>query len=198
MTLRRGIVLVLLGGALSALGCALVWFSAPVDSVVVREVAVTGSQVAPGAMPLLLVVAAGLVARAMTRGVVRRVIGWLGVLAWVGLVATLVAAALDPVGPLLAEAAEATGVGQLAGSPARGPWPWLAVAGAAIGCVGGVAVALARGESTRGSRYERAGTRAETGVASAGSGAPGRPDQVEDWDALTRGDDPSEGENQVG
>lgn len=149
MTLRRGIVLVLLGGALSALGCALVWFSAPVDSVVVREVAVTGSQVAPGAMPLLLVVAAGLVARAMTRGVVRRVIGWLGVLAWVGLVATLVAAALDPVGPLLAEAAEATGVGQLAGSPARGPWPWLAVAGAAIGCVGGVAVALARGESTR-------------------------------------------------
>lgn len=152
MTLRRGIVLVLLGGALSALGCALVWFSAPVDSVVVREVAVTGSQVAPGAMPLLLVVAAGLVARAMTRGVVRRVIGWLGVLAWVGLVATLVAAALDPVGPLLAEAAEATGVGQ-ARAPrlaARGPgspwpvppsgasvvWPWRSHEGSRPGAAG--------------------------------------------------------------
>lgn len=192
MTARRGLLLAVAGGVLVAVGCSLVWFSAPVDSVVTGAVRVTGSRAAPGAVPLLLVVAASLVVRAMARGTIRRVLGWLGVLAWLALVATLATSAIDAEAPLRAAAAEMTGVGQLTGALTRGPGPWLALAGAILGTAGGVAVALVRSEPDAGRRYERTTTPSST----PGTRVPETaPDRVGDWDALSRGDDPSEGES---
>ncbi|MBN8882075.1 MAG: Trp biosynthesis-associated membrane protein [Salana multivorans] len=188
MTARRGLLLVVAGGVVVAVGCALTWFSAPVDSVVTDVVSVTGATAAPGAVPLLLVVAAALVLRAMTRGAVRSVIGWLGVLVWVGLLALVATAANDAVAQLQAAAADATGVPELAGDVTRTAAPWLTLAGAAVATVGSVLLALAPAAAgaPRASRYERTG-------ATGGTGAAPAEEPVDSWDALTRGDDPSIG-----
>uniref|UniRef100_UPI0028AB3BD8 Trp biosynthesis-associated membrane protein n=1 Tax=Miniimonas arenae TaxID=676201 RepID=UPI0028AB3BD8 len=94
MSTRRLGVLLLVAGALGTLAtAAATWWTAPVDAVGSSAVSADGLTAVPLAGPLLLVVAAGVVARLLARGVLARIVDWLVVLAAAGLVQQLVAGA---------------------------------------------------------------------------------------------------------
>lgn len=229
MSTRRLGVLLLVAGALGTLAtAAATWWTAPVDAVGSSTVSADGLTAVPLAGPLLLVVAAGVVARLLARGVLARIVDWLVVLAAAGLVQQLVAGAGRAESALATAAAEATGVPVLAGEPSATPWPGVAVGCSVLLLAGAVLLALAPARPVRGDRFERVGAAAPSlavaevpdgvvpdgeapdgeGVASRGAtGATGRataagtPEAsdraratraaVDDWDALTRGEDPS-------
>ena len=132
----------------------------------------TGADVQPWLIGLAVVALAGTGALLATRGLARRVLGGLLVLAGAGIV----------VGAVLARTGVDAGAAGLAGSV----WPVGCVLGGAAVAVGGV-LAARHGHrwAAMSSRYERrpaAPARERTGTA---------PDSREFWDALDRGDDPT-------
>lgn len=220
MRLSRGraMAAVALTAALTFALAALPWFRAPVDSVQGRvEVVLPGTGASPILGALILVVAAGLVAYLLARGVLARIVAGVLALAGVGVVAACLGALLDPGAPLARLAAETSGVPELAGEITRTPWGVVATAVAVLLALSGVALALAPPAVAGRSRYERPGTTTPSTGTGTGSGAvPGstapadaapatpverssgatdtaaaRAAQVDDWDALTRGEDPT-------
>ena len=100
-------------------------------------------------------------------------------------VATTLGATADPVAAVTPVVAAETGVGTLAGPVATSVWPWLAVGAGALDAVAGVwFVRASRAWSGPSQRHEAA-------PASTATPAVTEPDERSDWDALSRGDDPS-------
>ncbi len=179
-------VLVALGGA--ALGAAVpTWVSTTVSTALEPEVAVevAGTTAAPavGAAGLVVVVA-GLVL-----AIAGRVARWLAlaVAALAGVLVTGSAAVVlaDPVPAATAGAADAAGVTELTSTAALAPWPWLAaVLGVLVLAAAALAAAGAREWGATSGRHERTGTTPD-------ARPPSEPDAQDDWDALSRGTDPS-------
>lgn len=210
--LGRGAAFVVVAG----LGAALLgvasapWLDVPVATAIAREtVSVRGTTAVP-AVPAsaLLLLAAGLalaLAGRLTRALALVAVAGAGLAAAVGAVMLLA----DPTPAALAAAAEATGVRALDGEPRTTAWP---VLGAALG-VGAVVAPGVLAWAARawpeggGRRYEpaAAGTAERTaGERSAGQPLAGQPagepaaqatDErvraMDDWDALSRGEDPT-------
>ncbi|GAB4068064.1 Trp biosynthesis-associated membrane protein [Angustibacter speluncae] len=165
------------------------WVSAQADlltggAVAGRQVVMaSGSAVAPaaGALGLVVLAAAGLLL--LARPVVRVVAGALVVLA--GLAAAVVAAGvlLDPTAAVLPSVAEASGLtpGSVTADDVASVrltgWPVVAVVAAVLAALVGVVVLAAGRRWGTARRFER-------------DPAPTRGD---DWDALSRGDDPTAG-----
>jgi uncharacterized membrane protein (TIGR02234 family) len=149
---------------------------------------VAGSQVAPAVLAaavaiLAAVAAVGLVGR-VGRWVVAVVVAACGVL----VVATTLAVITDPVAAVTPVVAAETGVGTLTGPVTTTVWPWLAVAAGAMDVVAGIwFVRASRAWSGPSRRHETANASTAPLVAA----EPGEPDERADWDALSRGDDPS-------
>lgn len=164
------------------------WVSAQADlltggAVAGRQVVVAaGSAVAPaaGALGLVVLAAAGLLL--LARPVVRLVAGALVVLAGVAAAAVGVRVLLDPTGAVLPAVAEASGLtpGSVSdldvASVSLTGWPWASLVAAVLAALLGVVVLVAGRRWGTARRFERA--------------APTRGD---DWDALSRGDDPTAG-----
>jgi len=180
-----GVLLVLAG--LTAVVAVPTWFTTTGTTALqgTVQVDVTGSQVAPAVLAaavaiLAAVAAVGLVGRA-GRWVVAVVVVACGVL----VVATTLGVTADPVAAVTPVVAARTGVGTLAGPVATTPWPWLAVGAGVLDAVAGVwFVRASRGWSGPSQRHEAARGSTAPAVAS-------EPDERSDWDALSRGDDPS-------
>lgn len=151
----------------------------------VVTVEVSGTQAAPAilaaAVAILAAVAAvGLVGRA-GRWVVAVVVVACGVL----VAATSFGVTADPVAAVTPVVAAETGVGTLAGPVVTSAWPWVAVGVGVLDVLAGVwFVRASRAWSGPSQRHE---------PATAGTASPtaGEPDERSDWDALSRGDDPS-------
>lgn len=149
------------------------------------QIEAAGSQVAPAVLAaavaiLTAVAAVGLVGR-VGRWVVAVVVVACGVL----VVATTLGVTGDPVAAVTPVVAAETGVGTLAGPVTTTLWPWLAVAAGVLDVVAGLwFVRASRAWSGPSRRHEVAPSRTSAGVA-------GEPDERSDWDALSRGDDPS-------
>ncbi len=148
-----------------------------------QAVVAAGSAVAPaaGALGLVVLAAAGLLL--LARPVVRLVAGVLVVLAGLTAAGASLRVLLDPTSAVLPAVAEASGLtpGSVTAADvttvSSTAWPWVAVVAGVLAALLGVAV-LAAGRAwgtTR--RFER-------------DTAPARGD---DWDALSRGDDPTAG-----
>lgn len=196
-------VLVGLGGALLAISAA-PWLLVPVSTAIAETtVSVPGSTAVPAAPASALVVLAGGLAVAIA-GRVARVVAAVAV-AGAGLLAAVAAVRFvaDPAAAALAASAEATGLRELAGTPSVTPWPLVAAGLGGLAALAAVTVAFAsrRWESGAGGRrFERAvpdggASSGETpGGASAGTEAEPvdvRTRAMDDWDALSRGDDPT-------
>lgn len=180
----RAVAALLLAAGVTALTAVPTWFTATATTALEGEVTVTatGAQVAPGvlAAAVVLLAAAGataLVGRA-GRWVVAAVVAGAGVL----VVAATASVLADPAGAARPVVLAATGVGG-SGPVTVGAAPWVAVA------VGAVDVLLAawflrasRGWGT---------TRGHEQPAARPGPAAAEPDERDDWDALSRGDDPS-------
>ncbi|WP_454043740.1 Trp biosynthesis-associated membrane protein [Cellulosimicrobium sp. Marseille-Q8652] len=205
-------LLLLLGGATLA-ASAVTWSTTTgataLDPVV--EVSVSGTTAAPGVGAAALV----LVAAGLALGLVGRVGRWvvLAVAAASGAVTTAAAlgVALDPEPSARSAVAEATGVTELTSAVSLTAAPWVAAALGVLTVVAVVWVAVgSRGWQRASTRHERDGAAAaavqvpgEAGAATApeapaGTGATATTPQDDDltdhdaWDALSRGEDPTD------
>lgn len=184
---RAAAVLLLLAG-LTALVAVPTWFTTTASTALegTVPVQVSGTQAAPALLAAAVAILAAGAAVALVgragRWVVALVVAACGVLV-VGTTLTVTRDAVTAVTPVVAEL---TGVGALAGPVSTTIWPWLAVAV-------GVLDVLAAGWLVRASRGWAGPSRRHEAGPAAGQPTTGRaePDERSDWDALSRGDDPS-------
>jgi hypothetical protein len=190
---RAVLIVVVLGLALFGLTLPAWAHGVAPTTVGTEAVTVGGADAAPGvASAGLVVLVAGLVLG--LAGALARVLAVVGVIAGGALAAVSAGLFLaDPERSMLRAAAEATGVRRLEGGVTVAPWPTVALVVGVLAVVTGVALPFLAGSWQRvGRRYERG-----AGAASAQPGrqAPrtSRGRAMDDWDALSRGDDPSSG-----
>ncbi len=142
------------------------------------EVKLTGGNAAAAAVPLALVAAAGLIAMALVRSWIRRILAVLIAAAGVGILIAAVRVIADPT-RVARGSSKVRSAGELASAQVTAA-PYICVVGALLVIAGGVVAAIFGGRwpnPTR--RYERAAAKA------------GRP--VDAWEALERGEDPTSG-----
>ncbi|WP_156250751.1 Trp biosynthesis-associated membrane protein [Pseudactinotalea terrae] len=189
---RAVLIVVVLGIALFGLTLP-AWAHAVAPTTVGSEaVTVAGSDAAPGvASAGLVVLVSGLVLG--LAGALARVLAVLGVIAGGALAAVSAGLFLaDPERSVLRAAAEITGVRQVDGPITVAPWPTAALVVGAVAVLTGLALPFLAGS------WQRVGRRYERGTDAAARATPTPPRTprgraMDDWDALTRGDDPSHG-----
>ncbi|WP_422936452.1 Trp biosynthesis-associated membrane protein [Sinomonas sp. P47F7] len=174
------------------------WIDADVQGAAVRtaHVTVQGSKAATAVTALALVGLAGVLAAAVAGRLGRIVASVVVVLAGFGIASACIAVLADPRAAADSSIAKATGV---SGGAATTALTWFPSAAAAAGVLlalcGVLALVASRRWPTR-TKYD-AGSRASRrgGAGSADSGADSesaaRVDQIDGWDQLTRGDDPT-------
>ncbi|MDQ4500925.1 Trp biosynthesis-associated membrane protein [Sinomonas sp. ASV322] len=179
------------------------WIDADVQGAAVRtaHVAVQGSKAATAVTALALVGLAGVLAAAVAGRIGRAVASVVVVLAGLGVAAACLAVIADPRGAADSSIATATGA---SGAPATTALTWFpaaaAVAGLLLALCGLLALLASRRWPTR-TKYD-AGRRRDPNAQTAGSAdgeragdqtnAPaGRVDDIDGWDRLTRGEDPT-------
>lgn len=183
-------------GALSLLSLAVVvgvcalptWVTATGTSALAGEVAVRvpGGQAAPVVPATALVLAAAGVALLLAGRAGRWVVAAVVLAGGVALAVAAGAVLADPASRAVDAVATQTGVGRLT-SPARlTAWPGVTLAVGVLAVV--VAVLLARSSA----RWSAPSRRHEVAPSSSAPVASPAPDERSDWDALTRGSDPSE------
>ncbi len=205
MTPRAAAVALVLAGAGAALLAGTQpWVGAAVEGVPgTSRVEATAAQAAPGVPALALVAVAGAVVLLTAGRLVRVAVAVLLLLGGIGvgvLAAGVVAAPGTAVRPAVTQA-----TGTLSGTAAQASltaWPWVAVAGGSCVAAGGALAVLRRRQWPDPSRrYERPAGTAQAGTAQAGT-APaaatqagtaraGRDRAADDWDRISRGEDPT-------
>ena len=185
---RRGRwVVVLLGAAAVTAGAGVpAWLRATGSSALDGDVvvAIPGNQAAPGVLAAAVV----LLAAAAAVGLVGRVGRWVVVAvvaaAGVVVVASVVGVLTDPAPVATVAVATRTGVTALTGPVAVTPWPWIALGVGLIDVFAGLALGRAS------ARWRAASRRHVPAAAAVATGE--TDDDRSAWDALTRGDDPTE------
>ncbi|KHL05238.1 hypothetical protein LK10_01750 [Sinomonas humi] len=177
------------------------WIDADVQSASVRtaHVMVQGSNAATAVTALALVGLAGVLAAAVAGRVGRLVASAVVVLAGFGVAASCIAVVLNPRAAADSSIAKATGV---SGGPATTVLTWFpiaaAVAGALLALCGILAMVASRRWPTR-TKYDAAagGRRRATGsdgetAEEGGDAQAAQVDEIDGWDRLTRGEDPTD------
>jgi len=187
--LATAVLLCLVGAFVVLVGVGRTWASVDVPAGPLTDaptVALPGSELAPGVRALGLVGLAGVVALAATRRTGRVVVGGLLVLTGAGVVASVV------VPDLTAASLDSGRVAAAGADPASAPvaataWPWLtALGGAVLAAAGLLTVLRGRSWPGLGQRYDApAPHRAQPDAASA-------PSERGLWEALDRGEDPTD------
>lgn len=180
-----GVLLVLAG--LTAVVAVPTWFTTTGTTALQGTVTVeaTGSQVAPAILAAAVAILAAVAAVGLVGRVGRWVVAVVVVACGVLVVATTLGVTADPVAAVTPVVAAETGVGTLAGPVVTSVWPWAAVGVGILDVVAGAwFVRASRAWSGPSQRHEAA-------PAGPASSAAAEPDERSDWDALSRGDDPS-------
>ncbi len=146
---------------------------------------IQGSKAAVAVSALALVALAGALAATIAGRVARIITAAIVLLGAVGIIAVVLGVLADPSAAAMAEVGKATGV---VGVASNATTTWFPVAAVAASAVLATAAALmlwaGRGWAVR--------TRYDAGPSSAPKPAPGAPiDEVDSWDRLSRGDDPT-------
>ncbi|MGX5358298.1 Trp biosynthesis-associated membrane protein [Kocuria sp. KH4] len=184
---RSTVVLATLVAALAVFACsAATWVAATVRTTLEPvTVDVAGSDAAPAVTALGLVAAAGALTTAISGRVLRSVVSAVVVLAGLGALAASVAVLADPAGAAQTAVGESTGMVNAGGEFALTLWPWLAAVAAVLVTLCGAWSLVAGRSWTPARRYERTGTGTAPGASA------GRGDEIDSWDALTEGRDPT-------
>lgn len=157
-------------------------------------VTTSGNQAAAVVPAMALVGMASGVALSMARRVGRVVTSVLLVLAGVTTAGAAARAALSPADAAAVQVSAATGTTAEAGAYAVTAWPWLTLAAGVLLAACGIAV-LVLGRGWRANRrYDTAtaGSAGTAGAGTTGAGAAGnRIDEIDAWDELSRGEDPT-------
>jgi len=155
-----------------------------------RFLAVAGDAAAPAIPPFALAGLALVGALTLAGVVFRVVLGLLQAFLGVGIIASGSLALTDPITGAAGRITEATGVAGLesvrvlVSAHTATVWPWVAVAAGVVAIVTGVGIALTASQwPQRTRRYDAVRLSTEGGDV--------RSDQLEAWDALNEGDDPT-------
>jgi len=191
------ILAVIVASGLALLAWTQVWATVRLaaDGTTQQVLDVTGSTAAPGLTALALAGLALAGALTIAGVVIRFILGLLEALLGVSVILSAALALADPIGASAAAVTAATGIAgadstrSAVSSAALTFWPFLALAAGLLMFLVGLAVCVtARRWPGPTTRYES--TRLEPVTDS--STSQGRPrDAVDDWDGLTRGDDPT-------
>ncbi|GER23476.1 hypothetical protein NCCP1664_19720 [Zafaria cholistanensis] len=214
---RRNVLLAALLGAVVALSTTTrTWIRVVPDAASVRipQIDVAGSEAATAVAALAVVALAGAVAAAIAGPVARRIIAVLLIAAGAGIAAASAGAALDPQGAAAGAVGNATGTPTVAGAYTVLAWPWIAAAAGAWMALAGMAL-FAAGRGWKGGRKYAAASgtaqppgaalpegtpqsegtlQSEGGTRSGGAARPpadGPLDEIDGWDSLSRGEDPT-------
>jgi len=185
--LRLALLLVLVGAALVLLGAGRAWVDVVLPQappLPARSLVVTGSDLAAALSPLALVGLAGVAALAASRGLGRVVVGVLLAAAGAGVLAATAGELSLGASAALARGAKRPGV-QVLTSEQLGFtfWPAVTLGAGVLLMLGGLLVAVrGRRWAALSARYEAPAARAER--------PPSRP-EVQAWEALDRGEDPT-------
>lgn len=194
MTRKSPVVLLcLLLAALLFATAAMPWVEATVETTVGElDVQVRGSDAAPAVSALSLVAAAGAVALTIAGRRVRPVVAAIIALSGVGSMLAVIGALRDPVAVSEGVVGEATGVVGTGAEHVLTVWPWLSLLGGLLVVLGGVwALIASRSWAVSGaSRYERGPEQRRARPVDIRE--VGRRDDIDAWDALTEGRDPTE------
>lgn len=188
---RRTVVLagLVVAGAVAA-STRTVWAtaSAPDITGAVQSHAVTGADASPAVLALALVALAAAAATSLSSRWVRWVTGPVQVLAGAGTIVAAAGMLADPTAASAGAVAEATGISGVELHATASAWPWAAIVGGVLMILVGLTVLAVGGRWPRGSRYTRASIAPRRAV------DPGE-DPAAAWDALTRGEDPTDPED---
>lgn len=163
------------------------WIHVSITQGAVQQAAlnIPGSKAAVAVSALALVALAGALAATIAGRVARIITSAIVLLAAAGIIAVVVGVLADPSAAAMAEVGKATGVVGVASNAATTWFPVAAVAAAAVlAAAAALILWVGRGWTVR-SKYDAA--------TAASQPAPGGPvDEVDSWDRLSRGDDPTE------
>lgn len=195
------LAIIALAGGLALVSATQTWvtISLAEGAAATGQLAVTGQQLNPSLSPIAIAALASVLALTIAGPVFRRVLGVLVALLGAGILALGVIASANPLGESESSVGEVTGIvgdvqGALIDSVSTTAWPWLASASGAVLIVAGVCVLLLAGRwRAGGRRYEAAAEHAGTpSDDDSGGGVEGdERDRISDWDAMSRGDDPT-------
>lgn len=188
---RRGtVVLVIVAVALLAFGTTTqTWLEVrlPEEAVQTPDLAVPGSEAATPVSAFALVALAAALAVSIAGRVARWFVAAILLIAGGGILLTSIRIALDPAAAAAPAIGEAIGITGGAGASATATaLPWLAAGSGLLLAAAAVWVALVGRHWERARRYERT-----TGPAPAARAASSHATDIDSWDRLTHGEDPT-------
>lgn len=199
--MKRAKTLALAGAALSGAGAlaagAQPWVLFSLDAVGLND-SLTGTHANAALTPLSLALIASALALTIAGRVFRWILGALQFALGAGIVAIAITALVSPAAAISARVTELTGIGddaEAVSSISVTAWCWIAAAAGLLGLLCGVLVLVT------GNRWGAAGGKYEPGDSARserprGSNPQGAGnDRISEWDALTNGDDPTEGDD---
>ncbi|MFF2270660.1 Trp biosynthesis-associated membrane protein [Agromyces sp. NPDC058136] len=206
------IVVTILGAGLGLLAWSQTWFDLVLAAgagahVTAEVIAVPGSVASPAIAALSLAGLALAAALSLAGPGIRLVLGVLEVLLGGCLVLAAALSLGDPVGSVSPAVTEATGVAgqaptaELVGAAAATIWPIVAIVGGVLVVVAGVLVLVTGTRWPASTRRYRSGLEpvdgdtAPTGGASPAAERAASDRAIDDWDELSRGDDPTDDTN---
>ena len=184
----RATLMGLLVPGLAFLASLPTWVHAEASSALQEvPVDVPGTEAAPAVTALSLAALAAVLALRISGKVLRIVVCVVIAAAGLGMGAAVVTVLMDPALASQTSVSEATSMTGAQGSYAVTVWPWLCLVLAAATVVTGVWLMLtSRHWRTNSRRFERASQRA------AASGGSGHADDIDAWDSLSEGRDPTD------
>jgi uncharacterized membrane protein (TIGR02234 family) len=192
----RAAGVLLLAAALTGVCAVPEWVSATSRSVLGGEVtvAVSGGSAAPTLVAAALVLLAATAAVALVGRVGRWVVVASVALAGALVVAGAVDVLRDPLAAVLPAVVAQTGVERVVGDVSVSVWPWVAVVIGVLDLLAAIWLARESASWAVSRRHEQRSSSDEPAPASPGAATPGVPgpdDERSQWDALSRGDDPT-------
>lgn len=159
-----------------------------ISSVQIPSIIVAGSDAATAVAALAVAALAGSVAAAIAGKVARWIIAVIILGSGLGIAGAALSAALDPAGAAASKVGDATGLVNVGAVYTVSMWPWVAVVAGAWLVLCAVLLAVAGRGWAASKKYARAES---APVPEAGSSDDKDMDQIDGWDSLSRGEDPT-------
>lgn len=191
MTRGLTVVIILLGGVIALIGATQTWVNATgFDAAHIDIVQLSGQEASPVITAMALVTIAAGAALSIARNIGRWIIGIVVILAAATMGAAAINVLTDPAGAVALKVAETTGTTGQSGIPAAAVdvtlLPWLTVVGSVIAVVGGIVVLLVGGRWPVGKTKKY-----DVGPDPQQDTGDGPLDEIDTWDELSRGEDPT-------
>lgn len=197
MTSRNVTIAALLGALLVLAAATQTWIHVVPTSSSVRlpEIDISGNDAATSVTALSVAALAAAAAATIARILGRRIIGAILVLAGAGMAFATISVLSNIQGAAATKVGETLGQSIVDGSYTQTFWPYLAIVGAVIAALAGVAMIFRAGKwavDRRHTQGEPSGSKAK-GERNAASSSPKNEewDDIDSWDRLSRGDDPT-------